>query len=115
MPGCSSTRRAPSTFRTSVPNARMTGTQSQIEWAEQIRPRVDAEFSRVAKAFHDVADRQPAPARIDTLAIIGILEEKRFEELAHEDAGYFITHWQELSDQVRLMIARYQMLKAKRG
>src|SRR6516162_8758435 len=28
----------------------MTGTASQIEWAEQIKPRVDAEFDRVAKA-----------------------------------------------------------------
>jgi hypothetical protein len=27
----------------------MTGTASQIEWAEQIKPRVNAEFDRVAK------------------------------------------------------------------
>jgi hypothetical protein len=96
----------------------MTGTQSQIEWAEQIRPRVNAEFGRVSKAFHDVADHQSAQDRIDTMAVIGILEEKRIEELAHDEAGYFIKHWQELSDQVRQIIARdprYQALKAKRG
>jgi hypothetical protein len=29
----------------------MTGTASQIEWAEQIRPRVEAEFHRVAGAL----------------------------------------------------------------
>ena len=32
----------------------MTGTPNQIEWAEQIRPRVAAEFDRVA---HELADR----------------------------------------------------------
>lgn len=96
----------------------MTGTQSQIEWAEQIRPRVNAEFDRVAKAFQHVAGRQSGHDRTNTLAVIGILEEKRIEELAHEEAGYFIRHWQEMSDQVRQTIAqdpRYQALKAKRG
>jgi hypothetical protein len=96
----------------------MTGTQSQIEWAEQIRPRVDAEFGRVSKAFQQVAGHQSGHDRTNTLAIIGILEEKRIEELAHEQAGYFIRHWQEMSDQVRQIIARdprYQALKAKRG
>jgi hypothetical protein len=96
----------------------MTGTQSQIEWAERIKPQVDAEFSRVAQAFRNVARHQTPARRADTLAVIGILEEKRIEELAHDEAGYYIKHWQELNDQVRLMInqdPRYQKLKAKRG
>ena len=96
----------------------MTGTQGQIEWAEQIKPRVDAEFGRVAKAFRDVASRQPAAKQAATLAVIGILEEKRIEELAHDEAGYYIKHWQELNDQVRLTIAqdpRFQALQAQRG
>ena len=96
----------------------MTGTQSQIDWAEQIKPRVDAEFDRVASAFRHVASRQPAQDQASTLAIIGILEEKRIEELAHNEAGYYIKHWQELNDRVRLSIVRdprYQALKAKRG
>lgn len=96
----------------------MTGTQSQIEWAEQIKPRVDAEFGRVAQAFRDVASRQQMAKQAATLAVIGILEEKRIEELAHDEAGYYIKHWQELNDQVRLMIAqdpRYQALQAQRG
>jgi hypothetical protein len=96
----------------------MTGTPSQLEWADRIRPRVDAEFSRVANAFHDVASRQSEHDRIDTLAVIGILEEKRIEELAHREAGYFIKHWVELSDQVRQTIfrdPRYKAIQAKRG
>jgi hypothetical protein len=97
----------------------MTGTQSQIEWATEIRPRVDAEFSRVANAFGEVASRQTEQNRIGTLAVIRILEEKRIEELAHPEAGYFIKHWLELSDQVRQTIfrdPRYKAIQAaKRG
>ena len=95
----------------------MTGTSSQIEWAEQIRPRVDAEFTRVATAFQSAASRQQEPDRIDTTAVIAILEEKRAEVMANDRAGYFIRHWQELTDQVRQMIfadSRYQTIKANR-
>ncbi len=95
----------------------MTGTPSQIEWAEQIRPRVTAEFDRVAKAFEAVARTQSDEARTDTLAIISILEEKRVEVMARNEAGYFIRDWQELKDQVRHMIsqdARYHTIKAGR-
>jgi hypothetical protein len=58
-------------------------------------------------------------SRIDwtPLAVIAILEEKRLEVMANDEAGYFIEHWRELSDQVRQMIAqdsRYQAIKAKR-
>ncbi len=96
----------------------MTGTPSQIEWADRIKPQVDAEFGRVAEAFRVVALRQGPGAKADTLAVLDILEEKRIEELAHVEAGYYIKHWQELNDQVRLIISqdsRYQLLKAKRG
>jgi hypothetical protein len=95
----------------------MTGTASQIEWAEQIRPRVDAEFDRIAKAFQAVADRQSGEDRTDTRAIVAILEEKRAEVMAKDQAGYFIRDWQELKDQVRQMIAqdsRYQAIQASR-
>jgi hypothetical protein len=95
----------------------MTGTASQIEWAEQIRPRVNAEFDRVSKAFLAVAEAQSEQARAETRAIVALLEEKRAAVMAREEAGYFIRDWQELSDQVRRMLsadARYQTIKACR-
>jgi len=95
----------------------LTGTASQIEWAEQIRPRVDLEFQRVATAFQTAAARQAEPDRAETLAVIAILEEKRSEVMANQRAGYFIRDWQELTDQVRQMIAadgRYQTIRANR-
>ena len=95
----------------------MTGTSSQIEWAEQIRPRVDAEFVRVANAFRAVARAQSDADQRDTWKIIMILEEKRAAVMARDEAGYFIRDWQELKDQVRQMIARdvrYQAIKAGR-
>ena len=94
---------------------KMSGTPSQIEWAEQIRPRVDAEFDRVAKAFALVAGNQEEHARTETQAVIAILEEKRAEVMANDKAGYYIRDWQELGDQVRQMIgrdSRYQAIKA---
>jgi hypothetical protein len=95
----------------------MIGTASQIEWAGQIRPRVDAEFDRVANAFRSTATHQRQPDRDDTLAIVAILEEKRVEVMAIDQAGYFIREWQELTDQVRRIIAadgRYQAIKSNR-
>ena len=83
----------------------MTGTMSQIEWAEQIKPRVSAEFDRVANAFEAAASRQADEDRSGTRAVIAILEEKRLEVLAKDQAGYFIREWRELNDQVRQMIA----------
>jgi hypothetical protein len=95
----------------------MTGTPSQIEWAERIKPQVSAEFDRVAAAFQTVAGNQSEPGRARTQAILAILEEKRAEVMAREQAGYFIHDWQELTDQVRKMIAqdsRYPALVAHR-
>ena len=95
----------------------MTGTPSQIELAEQIKSGVNAEFDRVAEAFRTVAQRQNGQDRMDTLAIIQILEEKRTEVLGMDQAGYFICTWRELKDQVRQMInqdAGYRAIKANR-
>jgi hypothetical protein len=47
--------------------------------------------------------------------VSAILEEKRAEVMAKDQAGYFIHEWQELRDQVRLMIThdpRYKAIKA---
>jgi hypothetical protein len=93
------------------------GTASQTEWAERIRRQVDAEFDRVAAAFEQAAAKQSKPDRMDTEAIIAILEKKRVEVLAKDQAGYFIHDWQELGDQVRQMIHQdpaYQAIKAAR-
>ena len=96
----------------------MTGTPSQIEWAELIKPRVQAEFDRVAKAFAAVADNQTEEDRSDTLAVIALVEEMSQSVMANPSAGYFIKHWRELNDQVRRMIfddARYQTIKARQA
>src|SRR6516165_3167165 len=96
----------------------MTGNASQIEWAEQIKPRVNAEFDRVAKALMAAASNWGEQVRMDTQAVIAILEEKRAEVMARDQARYFIRDWQELRDQVRQMIrqdARYQAIKARKA
>jgi hypothetical protein len=96
----------------------MTGTPSQIEWAEQIKPRVNAEFDRVATALMAAAGNQMEQDRGDTWSVIAILEEKRAEVMSNDRAGYFICDWQELRDQVRRMISqdsRYQAIKARKA
>ena len=95
----------------------MTGTASQIEWAERIRPQVNSEFDRVAKAFAETAARQDESARAETFAILEILEEKRAAVMANQSAGYFLREWQELRDQVRQLIAsdaRFEIIRASR-
>jgi len=95
----------------------MIGTEAQIEWAERIKLSVNAEFDRVASAFQAAAVKQTEQDQLDTRAVIAILEEKRAEVAAKDQAGYFIQHWQELRDQVRQMIAqdpRYQLIKVDR-
>jgi hypothetical protein len=93
----------------------LTGTVSQVEWAERIRSQVNTEFDRVAASFREVAVKQQGAKRAATEAIIAILEDKRAEILSKEQAGYFIRDWQEIDDQVRQMIAndpRYREIKA---
>jgi len=68
----------------------MTGTANQVGWAEQIKVRVNAEFDRVAGVLASVAARQNEPDRIDTLAVIAILEDKRVAVMAtsRQDISY---------------------------
>jgi hypothetical protein len=96
---------------------KMTGTPNQIELAGQIRPLVDAEFSRVAKAFSETAVKQTGQDKLDTMEILRILETKRAEVLAGGHAGIFIRDWRELNDQVRRMLLsdpEYLALRARR-
>jgi hypothetical protein len=98
--------------------AAMSGSASQVEWAQRIKCRVNAEFDRVAASFRSIAERQGLDKRGDTEAIIAILEEKRAEVMRREQAGYFIHDWQEINGQVREMIfhdARYQAIKRTRA
>ena len=95
----------------------MHGTTSQIEWAELIRPRVQAEFDRVKASFQSVAAKQSGDKRTATEAVIEILEDKRAQVLSNAHAGYFIRDWQDIGDQVRRLIsldARYQAIKSNR-
>jgi hypothetical protein len=92
----------------------LTGTVNQIDWAEQIKERVSKDFDRVANAMKSVAAKQVERDQSDTQALIAILEEKRAEVMAKDQAGYFIHDWQEPGDQVRQMIvkdARYGAIK----
>lgn len=94
----------------------LTGTPSQVEWAERIRCSVNLEFDRVAAAFQAVAKKQLDGKRDDTEAIIAILQQKRAEVMGHERAGYFIHEWQEIGSQVREMIGgdtKYLKIKAR--
>jgi hypothetical protein len=96
----------------------MTGTVNQIEWAKQIKTQVSAEFDRVKMALEAAAAKQSGQDQLDTQTMIAILEDKRTEVMAHEEAGYFIHDWQELRDQVRQMIMkdnRYKTIKAGKG
>ena len=95
---------------------KMIGTANQVDWAERIKRQVSAEFDRVAKALESAMSRQAEPKREETLTAIAILEEKRAEVMAQDEAGYFIREWQELRDQVRQLItqdSRYQAIRAK--
>ena len=98
--------------------ARLRGSESQVEWAERIKCQVNEEFDRVARLFGSVARCQNEPERSETEAILAILEEKRTEVMNREEAGYFIHDWQEITDQVRLLIfhdTRYQAIKASKA
>lgn len=96
----------------------MNGTESQIEWAAQIKQRVNAEFDRVDRALRAKGTCQDGESRSDIQTILTILKEKRAEVMANHQAGYFIRDWGELSNQVREMITRdprYAELRANRA
>jgi hypothetical protein len=84
----------------------LTGTESQVEWAERIRVSVRDEFDRVEKSFRAIAAGQHGAKRARTESILTILKDKRQAVVSRTEAGYFIRDWQEISDQVRQMIAR---------
>ena len=95
----------------------LVGTVNQVAWAELIRASVNAEFDRVSKALESRIHTQTQQRRSETRALIAILEDKRAEVMAKDQAGYFIHDWQELRDQVRRMIMedpRYPAIKANR-
>jgi hypothetical protein len=77
----------------------MTGSVSQIGWAERIKRTVADEFDRLLRAFQRVADTQSGVHLSRTLEVIAVAERKRAEVMAREDAGYFIRDWQDISDQ----------------
>src|SRR3954447_13167233 len=96
----------------------MTGTPSQVEWAERIKVTVGLEFERVPTSLSALSGGQTAAARTATVDVLAILEEKRAAVMSREDAGYFIRNWQELSDQVRKMIVddpRYKAIRARKA
>jgi len=101
-----------------VATQKMTGTINQIDWAEQIKTQVNAEFDRVAKALELAASKRAEQDRSEVQIMIAILEEKRAEVMANDRAGYFIHDWQELRGQVRTMIMedpRYRTTKASKA
>jgi hypothetical protein len=63
------------------------------------------EFDRVEKSFRAIAAGQHGTKRARTESILTILEDKRQAAMSRTEAGYFIRDWQEISDQVRQMIA----------
>jgi len=95
----------------------MTGTPNQIELANQIRSKINADFDRVAAALRTASELRSEDFRAETTAVIAILEEKRAEILGKDRAGEFIRDWQELSGKVAQVIAtdaRYQAIRADR-
>ena len=97
---------------------KLTGTPSQIEWAEQIRLSVAQEFDRVTKVFQAQAGIQTGQKQAETRTIIAILEQKRAETMSIQVAGYFIREWRDLNDQVRQLIAkdpRYLAIRDQRA
>ena len=96
----------------------LVGTPNQIEWAEQIKERVQKEFDRVGMSLKSVAAKQEGWDQTDTLKLVAILEEKRRDVMANDRAGYFIHDWQERGNQVREMIVkdpRYGKIIARRA
>jgi len=92
----------------------MIGTMNQVDWAEQIKIQVNAEFDRVAKALELAASKRAEEDRADIQLMITILEDKRAAVMANNRAGYFIHGWQELRDQVRELITgdpRYNRIR----
>lgn len=97
------------------PAGAMLGTENQRELAEQIKLRVNAEFDRVAAAIRSQAERRNVERLAVAESLVAIVESKRKDVMAKQDASYFIHDWQEINDQVRRMVLadeRYLAIKA---
>lgn len=96
----------------------LSGTVNQIDLAKRIRVRVNEEFDDIATSFQQVAAKQGAEARTDTESILAILEQKRTQVMQRTSAGYFISYWREINDQVRQMVlhdARYPAIRERQN
>lgn len=96
----------------------MIGKTEQIDQAERIKGRINAEFDRIARALESSAAKQDGQDRVDVETVIIILEEKRAEVMAKGRADYFIHSWREVGTQVRALIAqdsRYRAINTKRA
>lgn len=67
----------------------LVGTVNQVAWAEQISANVRAEFDRVVKALESREPSQTEQHQAETRALIAILEDKRGEVMASDQAGLF--------------------------
>ena len=67
----------------------LTGSVNQIEWAERIRAQVNGEFDRVSKALQAAALKQSDQDRLDTYAMMLILEEKRARSPVEREGRLF--------------------------
>jgi hypothetical protein len=96
----------------------MIGKVDQVKQAERIKQRINAEFDRIAQALATSAAKQTDQDRIDTEAVIVILEEKRSEIMSKGQADYFINNWRQLNDRVRELIAedtRYRDINTRKA
>jgi hypothetical protein len=92
------------------------GTRSEIEWAEGIRRILNSKFNSVARTLRSAASNKSVEKRKYVEEVIRILEEKRTEVMAREEARIFIGEWKQFGGRVRRMIyqdKRYLLLKAK--
>lgn len=87
----------------------MTGGGLQVEWAERIKITVAAEFDRFTRTFAQLADTP------ETATIIAVAKELRESVLANDDAGFYIRNWQDLGDQVRIMVLKDPRVQAIRS
>jgi hypothetical protein len=96
----------------------MNGSEDQVKKAERIKERINGEFDRLARALESSAAKQSGQDRLDTEAVIVILEEKRADVMAKGQADYFINNWRELSQQVRNLIvqdSRYRDIDTRKA
>ncbi len=87
-------------------------------WVRQLRIRINSEFDDVAAALQLVASRQQSKRRLETEAIVAILEDKRLEVMAMADKPELLYEWHHVGDQVRRLLfedPRYKKIRLSRG